>query len=106
LTPTRHDTNTTKENYEKLRLNLRESVGVTVEGMNGIIRAISAALIIGNIGFQQQQSKVALISRRFHTFPEGLEICEDLLDLENGKWSELQDVSTNKIAPFICYYFI
>ena len=65
--------------------------------MNGIIKAISALLIIGNIGFQQQNTHIVLTSRRFHTFPEGLEICEDLLDIDSGKWTEIQEVS-NKLT--------
>ena len=64
--------------------------------MKGIIKAISALLIVGNIGFQQQSSSIILTSRKFHSFPEGLEICEDLLDLEPGRWVELQDVYKQK----------
>lgn len=77
----------------QLRQQLSECVGITEEGMNGIIKAISALLIIGNVGFQQKQSGIVLTSRKFHTFPEGLEICEYLLDFDSGKWTELQNVS-------------
>ena len=70
--------------------------------MNGIIKAISALLIIGNLGFQQQGADISLSSRRFHTFPEALEICEDLLDLEPEKWMELRDVYEQMLVYSKC----
>jgi myosin heavy subunit len=73
---------------------LRHHVGITDEGMNGIIKVISALLIVGNMGFMEDKSGIKVVSRKFHEFPDALQIiCEDLLDLGDSKWVELQNVS-------------
>ena len=88
----RYDDQTAVNKYDELRNNLRDFVGITDRGMDAIIKSISVLLILGNSGFQQVQAGIKVTSRKFHTFPDGLEICEDLLDLEPGMWKTLQTV--------------
>lgn len=73
--------------YANLRKSLRDQVGITELAMDGIIKALSTILLLGNVGFKQENGKIECISRKFHSFPEGFEICEDLMEIDSGEWS-------------------
>ncbi len=57
--------------------------------------------MIGNVGFYQEGSSVKMNSRKFHSFPESLEFCEALLELENDGWMKLEQISID-IHPLVC----